>query len=151
MRIRDDLACSTFLVALVLVYASIAGNTLYLGPRYIIGVSVILLLPGLMLRARALFLTGTTAAAMVTLLLYMAIVTRAGREGGLVGLGHVFAAPGMFLGAGVAAWLLRGRIHASLPWVVAALGFLGGGLGFILAQLIVCNTPMYCGVLSFAT
>jgi uncharacterized membrane protein YjjP (DUF1212 family) len=56
MRIRDDLACSTFLVALVLVYASIAGNTLYLGPWYIIGVSVILLLPGLMLRARALFL-----------------------------------------------------------------------------------------------
>ncbi|MFJ2485351.1 hypothetical protein [Pseudomonas sp. NPDC087639] len=149
MGVREDLVCSMVLVTIVLVYASSAGNTLYLGFWYLMGVPVVMLLPGLMLRTRALFLTGTTAAALVTLLIYMAIVSSLGREGGLFGLGHLFSVPGMFVGASVAAWLLRFRVNASLPWIVAGFAFLGSGLGFMIAQVIVCNTVLYCGVLSF--
>ncbi|MHA6139897.1 hypothetical protein ACX3YC_21100 [Pseudomonas mohnii] len=47
------------------------------------------------------------------------------------------------------AWLLRYRVKASLPWIVAGVGFLGAALGFMVAQMIVCNTLMYCGALSF--
>lgn len=148
MSFRDDLVCSMVLVTFVLVYASSAGNTLYLGYWYLIGMPVVMLLPGVLLRARSLFLTGTTAAAVFTLLIYMAIVSSMGREGGLVSLGHLFSVPGMFVGASVSAWLLRGRINASLPWLIAGLAFLSAVLGFMISQVIVCNTVMYCGALS---
>lgn len=149
MGFRKDLVCSMVLVTLVLVYASSAGNKLYLGYWYLVGVPVVMLLPGLILRARALFLTGTTAAAIITLLVYMAIVSSLGRDGGLVGLGHLFSVPGMFVGASVSAWLLRFRVNVSSPWIVAGVAFLSAGLGFMIAQVIVCNTVMYCGALSF--
>lgn len=149
MGLRDDLIWSVVLVALVLVYACTAGNTLFLGYWYLLGVPALLLLPGLILRARALFLTGTTAAVVVTLLIYMAIAPSLGRDSGLVGLGHVFSVPGMFVGSSVSAWLLRFRVNASLVWIVAGVAFLGAGLGFMIAQAIVCNTVMYCGALSF--
>lgn len=148
MGFRDDLVCSMVLITLVLVYASSGGNTLYLGFWYLIGVPVVMLLPGLILRSRALFLTGTTAAAVVTLLVYMAIVSSSGRDGGLVGLGHLFSVPGMVVGTSVSAWLLRFRVNTSLPWIVASFAFLGAGFGFMIAQVIVCTTAMYCGALS---
>lgn len=148
MGFKDDLVWSIALIALTLFYASYAGNTLHLGYGYLIGTPIIMLIPGLVLRARALFLTGTTVAVIVSLMAYMAIVSSLGREGGLFGLGHLFSAPGMFLGASVAAWLLRGRINASLPWIVAGFAFLCAGLGFMVGQMIVCTTVLYCGALS---
>lgn len=69
-----------------------------------------MLIPGLILRARALFLTGTTTAVIISLLAYTAIVSSLGRDGGLFGLGHLFSVPGMFLGTSVSAWLLSGRM-----------------------------------------
>lgn len=147
--LRDDLVYSMILVALVIVYASSSGNVLYLGYWYLIGVPVAMLLPGLMLSAQALFLTGTTVATIVTLVVYMAIVSALGRDGGLVGLGHLFSAPGMFIGVCISAWLLRSRVSTSVPWIVAGVAFLGAGLGFMIAQVIVCTTAMYCGALSF--
>jgi hypothetical protein len=149
MGFRTDLACSIFLVILVLVYASSAGNKLCLGYWYLVGVPLVVSLPGLILRTRALFLTGTSAAAVTSLLVYMAIISSKGRDGGLVGLGHLFSVPGMFIGASVSAWLLRFRLNMSLPWMVAGVAFLTAGLGFMIAQVIVCNTVMYCGALSF--
>ena len=148
MSFRDDLVCSMVLVALVLAYASGAGNTLHLGYWYLTLVPVVTLLPGLILRARALFLTGATAAAAGTLLVYMAIISSSGRDGGLVGLGHLFSVPGLVVGTSVSAWLLRFRVNATLPWVVAGIAFLGAGFGFIIAQTIVCITAVDCGALS---
>lgn len=148
MGFRDDLVCSMVLITLFLVYASSGGNTLYLGFWYLIGVPVVMLLPGLILRSRALFLTGTTVAVVVTLLVYMVIISSSGRDGGLVGLGHLFSVPGMVVGTSVSAWLLRFRVNTSLPWIVAGIAFLGAGFGFMIAQVFVCTTAMYCGALS---
>lgn len=85
---------------------------------------------------------------MVTLLIYMNIMASLDHPEGLFVLGHVFSMPGMLLGVAASAWLLRYRVKASLPWIVAGIGFLGAALGFIVAQMIVCNTLMYCGPLS---
>lgn len=148
MGFREDLSCSMVLIILVLGYASTGGNTLYLVFWYLIGVPVVMLLPGLILRSRALFLTGTTAATVVTLLVYMTIVSSSDRDGGLVGLGHLFSVPGMVVGTSVSTWLLRFRVNARLPWIVAGFAFLGAGFGFMIAQVIVCTTAMYCGALS---
>ncbi len=148
MGVREDLVLSLLLVALVLAYAASAGNALFLGYWYVLGVPMMMLIPGLVFRVRALFLTGTTAAVVGSLVIYMALISNAGREGGLMGLGHLFSVPGMFVGAAVSAWLLRFRLKTSLPWILAGLAFLSVGFGFLICQVIVCNTVMFCGALS---
>jgi len=124
------------------------NDPLYTGSWYLWSVPVLALLPGLILRAPALFLTGTTAAAQVSLLVYMNIMFSVARTDGLLALGHLFSMPGMLLGTTVSAWLLRYHVRASLPWLVASVAFLGATLGFLVFQIAVCNTVMYCGVLS---
>ncbi|WP_093543525.1 hypothetical protein [Pseudomonas sp. OV546] len=149
MRFKDDLLYSVVLAALVLVYASTVGNTLHLGYWYLVGVPALMLLPGMTLRAQAMFLSGTTAAVSVTLLAYMSVVSSLGRDGGLMGLGHLFSVPGMFIGTSISAWLLRFRLNASLVWIIAGVAFVGAGLGFMIAQVIVCNTVLFCDELSY--
>lgn len=145
---KEDLACSILLFAPVLLYAIVGGDPLYSGFWYLLGVPVAALLPGLILRAPALFLTGTTAAAIASLLIYMNVMFSLARPEGLLVLGHLFSVPGMLLGTGVCAWLLKYRVKASLPWLVAGMAFLGAVIGFMIAQMILCSTLMYCGALS---
>jgi hypothetical protein len=145
---RDDLTYSILLITPALLYSSMGANALYTGIGYFVAVFVASLVPGLILRAPSLFLTGTTAAVVATLLIYMKIMSRFGHTEGMFVLGHVFSVPGMLVGAGVSAWLLRYRVKASLQWIVSGIGFLGTALGFMVAQMMVCNTLMYCGALS---
>jgi hypothetical protein len=145
---REDLAYSILLITPVLLYASIGANPLYTGSGYLVAVPAAAIVLGLIIRTPALFLTGTTAAAVATLLIYMNIMASLDHPEGLFGLGHVFSMPGMLLGAAASGWLLRDRVKASLPWIVTGIGFLGTALGFMVAQMIVCNTLMYCGPLS---
>lgn len=146
---RSDLVFAILLICPLLLYASTAGSPLYLGSWYLIGVPLVTLIPGLILRAPAMFLSGTTVAAITTLLIYISLMSNTGRTEGLVGLGHVFSVPGMLVGTCLSALILKYRVKATLPWLVASIAFLGAGLGFLIAQLIVCNTVMYCGALSF--
>ncbi|MHC8412558.1 hypothetical protein ACYZTR_21210 [Pseudomonas sp. Hz4] len=146
---KEDLAYSILLITPVLLYASMGADPLYAGSWYLLSVPVATLLPGLILRAPALFLTGTTAAAIASLLIYMKIMFSLARPEGLLVLGHLFSMPGMLVGTGVSAWLLRYRVKASLSWLVAGIAFLGATIGFMIAQMILCSTLMYCGALSF--
>lgn len=145
---RDDIAYSILLMTPVLLYTSTGADPLYTDAWYLLGAPGAMLLPGLILRAPALFLTGTTAAAIASLLMYVIIQFSLPRPDGLLALGHIFSMPGMLVGTAVSAWLLRYRVKASLPWLVASIAFLGATLGFMVAQMIVCNTLLYCGVLS---
>ncbi|OUM29928.1 hypothetical protein [Pseudomonas putida] len=146
---RDDLAYSILLITPLITYASTGADPLYTGAWYLLGVPVATLLPGLILRVPALFLTGTTAAALASLLAYMNIMFSLPRPDGLLALGHLFSMPGMLVGSGMSAWLLRHRVKASLPWLVAGIAFLGATLGFMVVQMLVCTTVIYCGALSF--
>lgn len=146
---KDDLAYSILLITPALLYASMGADPLCAGSWYLLSVPMATLLPGLILRAPALFLTGTTAAAIASLLIYMKIMVSLARPEGLLVLGHLFSMPGMLVGTGVSAWLLRYRVKASLSWLVAGIAFLGAAIGFMIAQMILCSTLMYCGALSF--
>lgn len=145
---RKDLAYSILLIISILLYQSTGHDPLYAGNWYLPGVPVAILLACLLLRTPALFITGTTAAAIASLLLYMKVMLNQPHPDGLLVLGHLFSLPGLLIGTSVSAWLLRHRIKASLPWLVAGIAFMGAALGFLAAQMVVCNTLMYCGVLS---
>jgi len=145
---RDDLTYATLMVTAVFLYSSMCADPLYTGLGYLLAVPAVTLIPGLILRAPALFLTGTTVTAIATLLVYMKIMSSLDHPEGMLGLGHMFSVPGMLIGAGVSAWLLRDRLKTRLPWIVAGVGVLGAALGFMVAQIVVCNTLMYCSALS---
>jgi hypothetical protein len=87
---RDDLAFSILLITPVLLYASICANPLYTGSGYLVAVPAAVCVLGLMFRKPALLLTGTTAGAVATLLIYMNIIASLDHPEGLFGLGHVF-------------------------------------------------------------
>lgn len=148
---KEDITYTLLLITPVLLYASMGADPLYTSAWYLLGVPVVALLPGLLLRAPPLFLTGTTAAALASLLIYVAIQSSLSRPDGLLALGHLFSLPGLLAGAGVSAWLLRHGMKASLPWRVAGVAFLGAAGGFMVAQMIVCNTLMYCAALSIVS
>jgi|GEM_PF-5112366 len=105
---------------------------------------------GLALRAPPLLLSASTAATLAVITAYLFFTASLGREGGLAWIGLWFSAPGMLLGIGATVWLLRYRFRTSLPWIVAGLGFAGAVLGFMLGQLVVCNSLMDCGPLTLA-
>lgn len=90
---RDDLAYSILLITPLIAYASAGADPLYTGAWYLLGVPVAALLPGLILRVPALFLTGTTAAALVSLLAYMNIMFSLPRPDGLLALVTCFPCP----------------------------------------------------------
>lgn len=145
---RDDLTYAILMITAVLFYSSMGADPLYTGLGYLVAVPTVTLIPGLILRAPTLFLTGTTVTAIATLLIFMKIMSSLDHTEGMLALGHMFSVPGMLTGAGVSAWLLRYRVKTRLPWIVAGIGVLGAALGFMVAQMVVCNTLMYCGALS---
>jgi predicted membrane protein len=145
---RDDLVYAALLSVAAMLLASAAGSPLHLGAWYVLAVPMATMLPGLILRAPALFLTGSTAAALASLIAYQQAMSNLPPAEGLFGLGHVFSLPGMLLGTSLAVWLLKYRVRASVPWIVAGIGFVGAGLGFIIAQMLICATLMHCGALS---
>lgn len=145
-RGKPNLTYAILMITAVLFYSSMGADPLYTGLGYLVAVPTVTLIPGLILRAPPLFLTGTTAIA--TLLIFMKIMSSLDHTEGMLALGHMFSVPGMLTGAGVSAWLLRYRVKTRLPWIVAGIGVLGAALGFMVAQMVVCNTLMYCGALS---
>lgn len=84
---RDDLAYSILLITPVLLYASIGANPLYTGSWYLVAVPAAAIALGSIIRTPALFLTGTTAAAVVTLLIYMNIMASLDTLKGYLGSG----------------------------------------------------------------
>lgn len=146
---RVDLAYSTVMLIALVLYASASGGTLYAGFWYPVAIPLLIVVWCLILGTPAYFLTGTTAATVVTLLIYINIISTTEHPDGLLVLGHLFSIPGMLMGIGIAAWALKHRLTATLPWIVASIGFVGAALGFLAAQLIVCNSLMYCSVLSW--
>ncbi|MFK0091860.1 hypothetical protein [Pseudomonas sp. NPDC090592] len=148
MTRRDDLTYSILMITAVLLYASMGADPLHIGLGYLLAVPAVTLVPGLILRSPALFLTGTTVTAIATLLIYMKIMSSQDHAEGMLALGHMFSVPGMLIGASVSAWLFRARVKTRLPWIVAGVGALGAAMGFMVAQMVICNTLMYCGALS---
>ena len=139
----SDLGCSALLITPILFYA--AGQASF---WYLAALPVLVLLLGMLLRMPSLFVTGCSVASLVALLSYLTVTSGHGGQAVFLWLGYLFSAPGMLVGMGAAAWLFKHRTHAVGPWAAASIGLLGAGVGFMVPQMIVCNTQLYCGVLS---
>ena len=142
---RSDLARALALTGLFSCVVLVLGDHLYLGIWYYLAVPLTALGLGLLCRCPPWFLTGTTIGALLTLAVYALI--NAQRAEGLLALGHLFSLPGAAAGIVLGAALSR---RWPGPSTAFALGLGGLLLGFAANQLVVCNTLMWCGPLSWS-
>lgn len=94
-----------------------------------------------------LFQAGAVLGLSVTFLIYLSLNWSAERPEGLLGLGHLFSLPGAAIGLVLSAYIVKTRSIAGV-WVGFTMGLLGVLAGFFINQVVVCNTVMWCGVLS---
>lgn len=144
-----DAALATTVSLAVLLIVMLKGDALYVGFWYYIIAPVGLLGLCATLRPKALFLFGASLALSVTFIAYLVVNWGAVRPDGLLALGHLFSLPGAVVGALVAAVLLR-RNATNGPALGFIAGIVGVTAGFLINQLLVCNTVMWCGPISFS-
>jgi|SRR5690606_3455086 len=144
VKTRTDLALAMTLSLILPGIVLLLGDPLYIGLWYYLAVPTAALALGLALRCPPFFLSGSVIAVVLTLATYM-LINRHGREGLMV-LGHLSSLPGAGVGLLMATLASRTRRHPLQCFGLALLGFLSG---FLLNQLLICNSVMWCGPLSW--
>lgn len=124
------------------------GDGMYVGLWYYFAVPLVILGVSAVFKLTSSFYTGVSTAITISFIIYLNINWTAQRPDGLLGLGHIFSLPGAFLLVMITAYLLKRR-NNRLPAQNLILGFFSFALGFFLNQIFLCNSLMYCGVLSF--
>ena len=128
------------LISIVVVF--IMGDPLYLGVWYYIIVAIIAYFLAWCFKVKPLFLTGCALAILFSYIPYFLYNMFAARPEGLIGLGHLFSLPGLALGILFTGSYLKNKpFHPAKILVLSLLGVL---LGFIINQIIVCNSVLHC-------
>ncbi|HOO41437.1 MAG TPA: hypothetical protein PK425_00510 [Syntrophales bacterium] len=99
------------------------------------------------LRSDASYLSGVAAAVAVTFLVYRLLFWYFPSWDIAFVVGHMYSLPGLLLGAWAFSYLKVQGVKDSL--LAFLFGFSGAIIGFILNQLYLCNTDIWCGCLSF--
>ncbi|MDD0973949.1 hypothetical protein [Pseudomonas fontis] len=143
----QDITGFLLVIVFVLLLLIVAGDGLFVPVGYYLAVSLVAFAVALLFRPRPGFLVGVALALSVIFIVYLWVALTADHVEGLLILGQVFSLPGALLGLLLAAWKIRRRVGSSS---IAALLIAAGGvlLGFLINQILVCNTLMYCGVFS---
>lgn len=124
------------------------GDGMYVGLWYYFVVPLVILGLSTSFKLAPSFYIGVSIAIAISFIIYLSINWTATRPEGLLGLGHIFSLPGAFLMVLIIAYILK-RKNNRLPIYNLVLGFFSFAIGFLLNQIVVCNSWMYCGVLSF--
>lgn len=143
----DDMFLAVFISLLVIFLSWIKGDALYLGIWYYITVPAVILSLCAVIRPAPLFLTGASLGIAITLLCVMSVNWSSSRPEGLLGLGHVFSLPGAIVGVLLAAVAAK-KNHVRLYYISLLMGLGGLLVGYLINQVVVCNTVMWCGLLS---
>lgn len=133
------IAISLIVIATILV----VGDPMYVGLWYYIAIPAVTYLITLPFQPKPYFLTGVALATQVTYVPYFYHNLFSVRPDGLIGLGHLFSLPGLIAGVLVSGFIFNKIAACSFYRMAGA--FIITLLCFLLNQLIVCNTKMYCG------
>lgn len=143
-----SLYLSILISMLVPISVLVIGDGMYIGLWYYFVVPLVILGLSASFKLAPSFYTGMSTAIAISFIIYLSINWTATRPEGLLGLGHIFSLPGAFLMVLITAYILK-RKNNRLPIHNLLLGFFSFAIGFLLNQIIVCNSFMYCGILSF--
>ena len=142
---KTDAAIALSVALMPAVAQLIFGDLLYVGTWYYFVVPITAIAIGVIARAKPLFLLGTSLAVSLTLLIYAAVNLSLARPEGFLALGHLFSLPGAAIGTLIGAFLSR-RLSNQIS--AMALGFIRTLVGFVINQLVVCNSLVSCGAIS---
>jgi hypothetical protein len=142
-----DFLLSIITTLFIVMLVAVNGDALYIGAWYYIVVPLIIFAACSIFRPAPLFLFGTAIAIAISMFAYLYINRSSSRPEGLLGLGHLLSLPGAFVVVLVAASFVRKKQIAH-PFIAFLFGFIGYGVGFFINQLLICNTLMWCGLLS---
>lgn len=143
-----NLYLSILVSMIVPILVLVIGDGLYAGLWYYFTVPLVILGLSAAFKLTSSFYTGVSTAIAISFIIYLNINWTAKIPEGLLGLGHMFSLPGAFLTVMITAFLLK-RKNNRLPVQNLILGFFSFAIGFFLNQIFICNSCLYCGVLSF--
>ena len=135
------------ITAATLAMVFLLGDQMYVGIWYYIVIPFSAFILTVLLKPSSFYLTGVGLAILVSYTPYYWQNLASTNPEGLLGLGHVFSLPGFFLGIILSAFYLKNKGKSA--YFAALIGFSGPLLGYVINQLVVCNSVMYCG--SFLT
>lgn len=145
--IMKNLYLSILVSMLVPILVLGIGDGMYIGLWYYFTVPFVFLGLSAAFKLTSSFYTGVSMAIAMSFIIYLGMNWTAERPEGLLGLGHIFSLPGAFLMAMITAFLLK-RKNNRVPAHNLILGFFSFTIGFFINQIFLCNSLMYCGVLS---
>jgi hypothetical protein len=123
------------------------GDALYMGLWYYIVIPVFAFVAVEACQPRVLFRSGIALGISVTFIVYLSINWFNDNPDGLLGLGHLSSLPGIAVGFLLAVLSLRKqkKMASTLVYFSAFLSVL---MGFVVNQVALCNSLMFCGVLT---
>ena len=138
----------TGIIVTTLISVHLLGDQLHIGLWYYLTIPIIALIIATFFKPTSYYLSGTGFAIFITYIPYYWLNLTAIHPEGLLGLGHIFSLPGLFLGIIFSARYMRNRRMST--YYPALFGFSASLSGYAINQLLVCNSVMYCGsVLTF--
>lgn len=144
--LRTDAFITAMTIAIIMTITLTKGDVLFIGHWYYASVFLgIFILPALA-KAKPLFISGAILAATLTFGFYIRANWAPSATNDLLVLGHVFSLPGAAIGLLLTGIISRFSKHnqPALAFITGALGF---GVGFLINQLLLCSTVLYCGAL----
>src|SRR6185436_628801 len=139
-----DVALSLVAPLALVLFVLLRGDPIYIGVWYYLAVPAVAIALFYALKSPAYFISGATLALSFTFLAYWLVQFQPGRPEGLLGLGHVFSVPGALLGLLIARYAVKVLPDIGAIWT-SSLALIGCAIGFAAAQLVMCNTYMWCG------
>jgi hypothetical protein len=142
-RIIEIGALLLVLMPPVLVIA-IKGDPLFVGAWYYLAAPVVVISAAALVQPQIWLLIGIALGSSLSFLAYQWVQLTAQRVEGLLGLGHLFSVSGALIAALAIAYISRRRNWED-PRGLFVAGLVAWAVGFVIAQVIVCNTVFYCG------
>ncbi|MCE0555587.1 hypothetical protein [Motilimonas sp. E26] len=138
----DKIFYIIFYIISILIVA-VVGDFLHLSIVYYLFVPVVAYLLSLPFKPKAFYLSGIGLTILLSYVPYIFYYKAGKNIEGLMGLGHLFSLFGLGLGIILAGFYIKGKKNK--PVVLFMISLVFSLSGFLLNQLIVCNTVLYCG------
>jgi hypothetical protein len=129
------------LISIVIVL--IKGDFIHVGIWYYLAIPIVAYLLSLPFQPQNFFLTGVSLTILLSYIPYFYYNITVQKSEGLLGLGHFSSMFGLALGIILAGFYLKEK--SLKPLSVLTISLVISFSGFLLSQLVVCNTLMYCG------
>lgn len=131
---------------LLIVTVIVFGDSLHTAYIYPVVAPIVVLEICSWANLRPYYLSGVAVIIYLTMLVYLSINWFSSNLEGFLVIGHFLSLSGLIVGSiALAKW---DRVGTCGPAASLFLATVGAGIGFLVAQALVCNAVMFCGGLS---